>query len=101
MDGLDKLQQIADAEFSVAVLANLETSDFQFVPVEPVAEDTAMSYHGRGLAFIGLIGLVKGQPKCALDVPLESEDIAQLVQAFLAHLRKNMRWIARPDMRAN
>ena len=92
---MDKFQQIAaDAEYAVVILANLGTRDFQLVDVQPVAEDTARTFAGRGLSFLGCIGLVKGQPRVAVDEELDAESIAHLTQAFLAHLRKNIRWTA-------
>jgi len=100
MGTLDKFEQIAaDAEYAVVILANLDTDDLQLVDfLQPVPADT---YAGRGLSFIGCIGLVNGAPRVALDVELDAENIRQITRAFLAHLRKNIWWTARPDLNVN
>ena len=93
MGTLDKFEQIAaDAEYAVGILANLDTNDFQLV--DYLQAVPARTFAGRGLAFIGCIGLVNGAPRVALDVELDAENITQITQAFLAHLRKNIRWTA-------
>jgi hypothetical protein len=99
---LDKFEQIAaSAEYAVVILANLETNDIQFVNLETLPADTARAYAGRGLAFIGTVGLVAGVPRVALAEALDSENITQITQAFIAHVRKNARWTARPDLNRN
>jgi len=88
MGTLDKFERIAaDAEYAVAIFANLGTDDVQFVDFwEPVPAAFAR------MTFIGCIGLVAGQPRRALNVEVDLESIGQLTEAFHAHLRKNIRW---------
>jgi hypothetical protein len=102
IDALDKFQHVvAASEYAAAILANLDTNDTQFVDLSPVPAEQARTFAGRGLCFIGVVGVVKGQPRVALAVELEERDISMLAQAFLAYMRKQARWVVPPDMHAN
>jgi len=106
MRKLDKFEQIAaDAQYVFAVLANTDTDDVQFVDLDlcPVPRDAARAYSERGLAFVGVVGWVKGRPSVALDVELDSETIQRMTGAFVAYVRKltAAKWTVRPDMNAN
>jgi hypothetical protein len=103
MNGLDKFQQIAaKAEYTVVILSNLDTNDTQFVELQAeIPADLRRVFSERGLAWIGCIGLVNGQPRVALDVELDSENIAAITRAFVAYARRHARWTAQPDMNAN
>jgi hypothetical protein len=96
---MDKFQQLAwDAEYAVAVLANLDTNDTQFVDLQPGATDAARTFAGRGLTFVGVVGLVNGKPRIALEVEMDAEILAQ---AFMQHVRKRAKWICAPDRNVN
>jgi hypothetical protein len=101
---VDKFEQLArDAEYAVAILANLDTHDTQFVDLQAVPTDAARTFAGRGLDFVGVVGLVKGQPRVALAVELDAESITAITQAFIHHVRKlsAATWAVPPDRNAN
>ena len=84
MDALNKFEQLLDdASLAVAILLNPATSDFELVSVARVEENTARSYTARGLEFSGLIGMCAGQPRVALDTPIEGEAAQRIIARFL------------------
>jgi len=97
MDAQEQL--VWDAEVAAAVLAN--GSDVELIDIQPVLADKARSFAERGLACVGVIGLVDGEPRVALDVEMDSETVATITKVFVAHVRKNVRWTAQPDLNAN
>jgi hypothetical protein len=102
MDGLDRFEQIAhDAQYALVLLANEWTGDWELIEPEPVAPATAQTFAERGLVFGGILGIVSGRPRVALDVELDDEVSTAITQAFVAWVRKHARWMVRPDMHQN
>jgi hypothetical protein len=102
---MDKFETITAAStYTLVLLANEETSDWELLDPEPVATERAQTLHARGLCFAGLLAIVDGKPRCALDVVLSPEVREAIVESFLArvtHTITHPRWCVRPDMRAN
>jgi len=101
---MDKFQQLAhDAEFGVVVLANPDTRDYQFVDLHrgAVSAETAKTYAERGLSFLGVVGIVRGAPRVALEDELTPEFSAFLTQSLVAHWKKQIRWTMPVDMNWN
>jgi hypothetical protein len=96
-------QLTADSEVSFGILANLDTHDTEFVSLEsiPLPADKQRAFTARGLAFIGCVGLVAGQPRAALDLPLSEGEVDFIVAAFQSYTRKHLRWTMRPNMDVN
>jgi hypothetical protein len=85
----DKFEQLAfDAELSVAILGNPETSDFELLDVSrlPLSEDQRSRISERGMCFVGVMGIVRGFPRVALDTPLDEPTTTALAQAFIRHI---------------
>jgi hypothetical protein len=84
----DKFEQLAsDAELAVAILGNPETSDFELIDLAPgpLTHDRN-SLHERRMVFIGVMGIVRGFPRFALDTPLDAATTTALAQAFVRHV---------------
>lgn len=87
MRTLDKFEQIAwDAEYGSVILSNGQ--DFELVDLggEPLSEDARLNLSKRGLAFVGLIALVGGRPRVALDTPLDPETGSRITAAFVRRI---------------
>jgi hypothetical protein len=83
---LDKFEQLVfDAQLAVAILGDLETSDFELFDVSrlPLSEDQ-LSRASR-MRFVGVIGIVESVPRIALDEPLDAATTTALLQAFVRH----------------
>jgi hypothetical protein len=84
----DKFQILAtQGELAVCILANDNLTDIELLNVslpEP-DEQRAREFDLRGLKFIGMAAIVKGQPRTALEVPLDPATIARLSSAFVAY----------------
>lgn len=88
----DKFQTLAmRSSVAVSILANSDVSDIELLPVAPRAYSDeeihrlAAQWAGRGLGFIGVVGIVDGVPQTALDVPLDPGRIEALSAAFVAY----------------
>jgi hypothetical protein len=80
----DKFEQLAlDAQLSVVILGNPETSDFEMVSVAPGPLPDERNIRARGMRFVGVVGLVHGVPRSALDEPLDAATTSALAQAYL------------------
>jgi hypothetical protein len=105
MGTLDKFETITAAStYTLALLINEASGDFELIDPEPVDAERAKTLHERGLGFGGILAIVDGKPRCALDVILSPEVEAAIVREFLqriAHTLTHPRWCVRPDMRAN
>jgi len=79
---------VADAELSVSLLGNPQTSDFELVDTAqlPLSEDHLNRLRARGMYYLGVTGLVGGTPRTALIEGLSHSDIGALTSAFLAYL---------------
>ncbi|SRR6266478_4787041 len=105
---MDKFEQLThDAEYTLVLFLNEATGDFELVDPDgpvPLPADQAQRYHARGLSFAGVLGMVNGQPRVALDVELSEAVRAAITRAFVArvsYLARHPRWCLQPDMRAN
>jgi hypothetical protein len=105
---MDKFEQLThDAEYTRVLFLNEATGDFELVDPDgpvPLPEDQAQRYHARGLVFAGVLGMVSGQPRVALDVELSAEVMAAITRAFVervTYLVRHPRWCLQPDMHAN
>ena len=80
----DRFEQLAfDAQVCAAILGNLDTRDFALVALPGACP---ASLYGRGFVFIGVTGIVDGEPKTVLEVELDSAAIAALAMALIRHL---------------
>jgi hypothetical protein len=87
MDKFDAL--IGESQLCVVLLTNLDYTDFEFVRVKPPMNDAAQrellaGLAGRALYFTGNIGLVNGEPRTALEQPIDSHILDALARAFVA-----------------
>ncbi|MFZ3262456.1 MAG: hypothetical protein WA172_00510 [Terriglobales bacterium] len=117
MDGLDNKFEalVKDSSFAVAILHNSTTADFELVNLERVAEETAQCFTARGLGFAGVIGLVGGTPRYALDAPIGGETAHRIIACFTERVEdeinarvpqaESVSWLRRlwtlPDTRVN
>jgi hypothetical protein len=89
MDKFDAL--VEDAQLCVGVLANRDVTDIELIPLKGVphadytAEGLKRQFAGRDLHFIATAGLVNGEPRIALDEPLDTFRIAALFAAFATY----------------
>ncbi len=80
----DRFEILAtEAAYSVAILGNLQTGDFELIDLAPVPQDARRSYEARGLVFLGMIGIVCGTPRVALDAPLDADTVSALYETFV------------------
>ena len=78
---------VSQARFSVFLLGNLHTRDFEIYPVEaPVPAATDAAYDGRGLEFLGCAGIVEGRPRTELNGPLDDAAITALSQQYAGYV---------------
>jgi hypothetical protein len=88
----DKFEALAmEAQLAVSVLGNADVSDVELLNIKPYPlgpekiQELAVQWAGRDLRFIGTIGIVDGQTRTALTVPLDDRRISALSEAFIAH----------------
>jgi hypothetical protein len=97
---MDALQQLAsDAQYAAAILLN--GSDIELIDLD--RPETAKTISAaRGLAFVGVIAMLKGQPRMTLEQPLDGETARAVIQAFTHHVRRCTRcWAAPVDRHEN
>lgn len=76
---------------AVAVLSNPDGTATELLPVMPRGlsnedlDSLVQLWAGRGLAFIGVIGMVDGVVQTALDIPLDAVRVEALSAAFARH----------------
>ncbi|HEY2363487.1 MAG TPA: hypothetical protein VGK36_20365 [Candidatus Angelobacter sp.] len=79
---MDKFEQlVSEAQFAVAILCNLGTSDFELIDLDSKQIPNILS--ARGLRFGGAMGLVNGLPRVALAEPFDEKMCRALIDAFL------------------
>lgn len=109
MDGtakrLDKFEKLAsEASFMLILLANESTGDWVLLSPEPVPADMDRTYKERGLCFAGVLGVVAGKPRTALDMPLDDATITAITQEFCRRVERLVThpcWTMRPVLTAN
>jgi len=84
---------VRDAQLALCILGNPQTSDFELieVPKLPLSAEHLPSLRLRGMYYIGVVGLVDGVPRTALDEPLENASVDALARAFLSHIGSSLR----------
>jgi len=89
LDKFDLL--IADSPLCVAVVSDAGAMEFELIGLKPAplttdeSREVAEHYAGRGFRYIGVVGLVHGVPRCALEAPLDASQSAALLTAFLTY----------------
>jgi hypothetical protein len=109
---MDKIEKfVAESEYTVALLGNPESTAFELVPIDTLSESESRALSARGLGFLGVIGLVDGQFRTALEVEQSVSTSQALARAFVQHItarlsapkRDNGDWLERlhalPDPR--
>jgi hypothetical protein len=88
----DKFETLAmEAQLAVSVLGNADLSDVELICIKPYQlspekiQELAVQWAARGLRFIGTIGIVDGQSRTALAVPLDDRHISALSEAFIQY----------------
>ena len=87
-DKFTNLAMQAHDSLCLCILANPDVTDLELVNVRvawPLPEDTSREYEARQLGFIGVMGVVDGLPRTALDIPLDPVRISALSAAFVKH----------------
>lgn len=85
------IQLVLQSSVALYVLMGAE-NDVEFLPLRPeLADDVTLMalrnrWPGRGLRWIGVIGLVGATPRIAVNEPLHPDQINALCIAFLAQL---------------
>ena len=88
---LDPIEQLTfDAShpvsgaFPMAILGDVKTRDFELIPVSDISPDLQQRIVADCLVFVGVVGLVNGTPKSALQVPLDNVAIAAVSAAYIS-----------------
>jgi hypothetical protein len=87
---MDKIQTLVEsAQFAMGILGNANTGDFALVDLGPAATEVQAALIIRGYRFVGVLAIVDGAPRSALNAPLGGgETIARLAHTFLAHFER-------------
>lgn len=81
---MDKFSQLlSESSFSRLILGCESTSDFLLVEDRPWSDELQRDIRQRGLCWLGVIGIVNGQPRSALAAPMNAETIERLSQEFV------------------
>lgn len=85
--GLDKFQQLAwDAKVVAVILGNGREFELIDLNAPRMREQRAHELRQKDFAFIGVIGIVNGRSRVALEVPLDDKSISAVSQAFLQRI---------------
>ena len=85
---LDKFERIAvNASFHRVIMRNSTTGAFELFSPEQLADGQSLTRHGeylseRGASFYGVIGVVDGAVRTALEVPLDKPILDHLSKSF-------------------
>ena len=88
---MDKFEAlIEEGQVCVALLMNAERTDCEFLRCKPALPDAALreklaEFAPRGLEYCGVFAIVSGQPRAALDTPLDARTVDALARAFLIY----------------
>lgn len=96
---MDKFEAlIRNAQYSVCILGNPETSDFELVDLDPAGlpAERREQLSKRGMKFIGVLGVVKCRPRVALTLPLNDEIVSALSAAFVQRIEKLLNGLDKP-----
>lgn len=105
MDGPDKFEELAEhSTFTLALLANETTGDFELVSPGRLPEDALQAFKARDLCLGGLLGVVGGKPESVLEVTLRVETLTKIAAEFgrrYARTITHPTWCMRPDKNWN
>ena len=83
----DKFEQVAwDGDCAVAVMGNPAFFDYELVDLRGDVNDW-QDKTGRGMYFLGTVGIVNGQPTHELE-PLDATATAYVGQLYSAHVTR-------------
>jgi hypothetical protein len=86
---IDKFDEITKAAtYTLVLLANEATGDWVLLEPEIVDTKRAQTFHERGLCFGGILAIVNGAPRIALEADLDSEVMSAITAEFLARVGK-------------
>ena len=81
----DRFEQLVfDSQISAAILGNRATRDY--VLVVPSPGPLPESLYGRGLEFLGVVGMVGGVPQTEFAAELEPGALFAIAQEWIQHL---------------
>jgi hypothetical protein len=85
---VDKFEQlVSDSPLLAAViLGNPALTQFDLIAPETLSAETEADLQARGMGFIGVTGVVAGQFRCELAVPLDDAAVDAIAQAFIQHV---------------
>jgi len=96
MDRVTALAWVAQPCF--AIMGNPSRREYEIFELGGhITEETSLDLQGRGLAFIGVTGLVDGAPRTCLEMPLDAEAVSALSAAILAHYTQEIERRLRAD----
>jgi len=97
----DKFQTLAmraHDSLCVCILANDDVTDIELVnPTLLLPEDTSREFDARGLKFLGLMAVVDGLPRTALEIPLDLMRISALSAAFVKYCEDRLNGAFEPQ----
>lgn len=71
---MEDFEQITrDAVYAVAVFGNLDTESFELIDLPPLGKDTPFTLPHHQMPFLGVIGIVQGRVKHALNFDVLSK----------------------------
>jgi hypothetical protein len=76
--------------FPVAILGNLETRTFELIQLLDIPPDLHQMIEKRNLCFVGFVGIVDGVPRSALELPIDSAAVADILAAYLQIIETEM-----------
>jgi hypothetical protein len=84
----DRIEQLLwDSQLSVAIMGDLARGDVEFIGLNaPLSDGLLGQLRERGLTLIGVVALVGGKVRTALEVPLDERTSFALAQASIAYL---------------
>ena len=95
MDNIERL--VFESQFTAVILGNPQTFDYELIEPVPVSPETQANLSARGMCFIGCVGLVGGQFRTALSVPIDDRAITFLTQAFVGFLSAKLQLSTKTD----
>lgn len=75
---------VSEAQFAVCVMGTPDCSEFALLDFGPIADDEIRRMIESGMSqFVGILAIVRGTPRCALNAPLPEPVYLALSQAFV------------------
>ena len=86
----DKFEQLAfDGKLTIAIMGNPQTRDFEMVDVASLPLPECVRHNlatERGMFFIGVVAMVDGCPKAAMDFPLDDAAVDLLSAEYVRRI---------------